>query len=65
MSNEVLIDQYPDCDLCLGRGATTEAHYDAATVFGAWGYLCEEDFKRYGVGLGTGKGQRLVLRSQR
>lgn len=46
----------PRCDLGCGR----EAHYDARTRQGPWGYLCDECFEEFGVGLGTGNGQRLV-----
>jgi len=46
----------PNCDFC-----TKKARYDGRTVFGSWGYICEECFKIYGAGLGLGKGQELVL----
>lgn len=46
----------PKCDIC---GA--EAAYDGKTTMGPWAYMCGEDFKWHGVGLGTGLGQRLVL----
>lgn len=52
------------CDECLRRGKSTPAVYDAKTVHGPWGYLCEEDFKLIGIGLGTGLGQRLVKGSE-
>lgn len=56
MSKEVKVRELPQCDLC---GA--EAHYDAKTRQGPWAYLCPECFGEYGVGLGTGLGQELVL----
>jgi hypothetical protein len=37
------------------------ARYDGATVHGPWAYMCEEHFQSDGVGLGTGRGQLLVL----
>ena len=60
MSNltEVTVATLPKCDLCRGG----EAHYDARTIDGPWAYMCQEHFDHFGVGLGTGKGQRLVLR---
>lgn len=39
------------------------AKYDGATTMGKWAYMCQRHFELVGVGLGTGKGQRLVLRS--
>jgi len=36
------------------------ATYDGRTVFGPWAYMCDEHFAHYGVGLGTGKGQKLI-----
>ena len=59
---EVAVDHLPNCDLCLQLGATVTAHYDAATTMGPWGYLCEDHFAKYAYGLGTGRGQRLVLK---
>lgn len=37
------------------------AYYDGKTIIEAhWAYMCEECFQKYGVGLGLGKGQRLI-----
>lgn len=52
------IDKLPKCNFC---GA--EAHYDGRTTSGPWAYMCEADFKKHGVGLGVGRGQRLEVRS--
>jgi hypothetical protein len=43
-----------ECDLC-----DSKAGYDCKTKMGSWAYLCETHFKSLGVGLGTGKGQKL------
>lgn len=43
------------CDLCKRK----QAKYDAKTTLGPWAYLCEECFKRFGVGLGLGRGQKI------
>ena len=59
MSKEVVVDSLPKCDFC-----ESEARYDGKTKLGPWGNMCEECFPVYGVGLGTGKGQRLVLRTE-
>lgn len=37
------------------------ASYDAKTKNGCWAYMCEKHFEEFGIGLGTGKGQRLEL----
>jgi hypothetical protein len=42
---------------------TNPAYADARIpAAGSWGYVCKEHFDSYGCQLGTGKGQRLVLR---
>lgn len=44
------------CDFC-----DKEGKYDGATKLGPWGYMCIADFKKYGVGLGLGIGQKLIV----
>lgn len=44
------------CDIC--RSAT--AFYDGKTVMGPWANMCSHCFGQYGVGLGTGRGQKLI-----
>lgn len=46
----------PRCDFCGG-----EASYDGTTIHGPWAYMCERHFQSFGIGLGTGRGQRLLL----
>lgn len=51
------------CHFCGGI-----AYYDGKTVvqgnysmiFGPWAYMCEHCFAHHGVGLGVGKGQKLI-----
>jgi hypothetical protein len=38
------------------------ACYDGKTIYGSWAFMCQECFTKYGVGLGTGRGRRLVLK---
>lgn len=58
MSRTVTVDELPPCDFCPdGR----PAGYDARTIYGTWANMCLEHLKLFGVGLGTGKGQELVL----
>lgn len=61
---EAKVASIPDCDLCKHmhkRNPPHNAVYDGKTQMGPWAYMCEEDFQAYGVGLGTGRGQKLVL----
>ena len=56
MSNTIVkVAALPNCDFC---GAA--AHYDGKTKIGPWANMCENCFKKLGVGLGLGKGQKLV-----
>ena len=54
---KVVVSILPDCDFC---GDT--AHYDGNTKLGPWGNMCEGCFRKYGVGLGLGRGQELVVK---
>lgn len=57
----------PPCDICTGREggpghpAVRSAAYDGKTHGGGWAYMCAPDFSLYGIGLGVGRGQKLVL----
>lgn len=62
---KVKVQSLPNCDL---SGSQFPPHYerrlakyDAKTVFGWWANLCEECFRRFGTGLGLGKGQELIV----
>jgi len=46
----------PVCDICHNVPAV----YDGKTIAGPWAYMCEGCFKGYGLGLGVGRGQRLI-----
>jgi len=59
----VEVKSLPLCDMCAQNGIKTKAGYDARTVFGPWGNLCQGCFEEFGVGLGLGLGQELVLDS--
>ena len=45
----------PRCDFCSAK-----AEYDGKTRDGPWAYMCEAHFRLRGIGLGVGRGQRLV-----
>lgn len=61
MGEEVVVKRLPRCDFCHVNGRLSRARYDGRTTQGYWANMCEFHFKKYGTGLGTGKGQRLVL----
>lgn len=62
MSDTAKVSKLPNCDFCTQEGNTVEAAYDGKTAYGPWANMCERHFRSLGVGLGTGRGQRLVLR---
>lgn len=63
MSRETVVSEKKECDFC-NDGET--AKYDGKTVLGGrWAYMCKAHFEKYGVGLGTGKGQKLIHRDQK
>jgi len=58
LGHEVEVDELPQCDFHPERTAA----YDGRTRLGPWAYLCASCYKKHGVGTGTGRGQRLVLK---
>ena len=57
------LDTLPDCDVCkleFAMATPNKARYDGKTTVGPWGYMCEEHFSTVGIGLGLGKGQRII-----
>lgn len=63
MSDQVRVTILPNCDFCQQESSVSLATVDGKTVMGPWANMCAHHFAAYGVGLGTGKGQRLVLKS--
>ena len=59
----VEVSKLPQCDFCKQDPTVMyqEAHYDGRTKMGPWANMCREHFKKYGIGLGLGRGQELVL----
>lgn len=53
-----------ECDICLNFHYKTtdltkeEFFVDGKTQMGPWALMCPRCFKLYGVGIGTGKGQK-------
>lgn len=61
-ATDVLCDR-PKCDICplVGQTPARPAAIDGATTQGPWAYMCVPCFEVHGVGLGLGKGQRLLI----
>jgi hypothetical protein len=62
----VAVSVLPLCDICvhvrgIKKKRAERALFDGKTNVGSWANMCLDDFKVYGVGLGTGFGQRLVI----
>ena len=53
---QVEVEKDFHCDMCDSPNAI----YDGKTKLGSWAYMCNQCFKIWGVGLGTGKGQILI-----
>lgn len=51
-----LVKERPKCDFC-----DCPAIYDGKTEEGRWAYMCDKHFAVYGIGLGDGKGQILMV----
>lgn len=65
MSKEcVWVGKEPTCDVCehIEGVKGVEAVVDGKTNRGPWALMCERHFDTHGMGLGTGRGQRLVKR---
>ena len=46
------------CNICGKR--IEDTLYDAKTFRGVWATMCQDCFNHYGVGLGSGRGQKYV-----
>lgn len=51
----------PHCDFCMENGITRPATVDGKTKNRYWANMCETHFIVFGLGVGTGIGQRLIL----
>ena len=58
MTTIARVSRIPTCVIDPSHGPAT---VDGKTRMGPWACMCEACFALYGVGLGTGKGQRLEL----
>jgi hypothetical protein len=67
MTTTARVSKLPECDVCKNENPDyppEDAQYDGKTRYGTWGYMCERHFQSNGVGLGLGKGQRLITKSE-
>ena len=66
MSTQVMMKELPQCDICTAQGRSSAAEYDAKTARGPWAYMCALCWTMFGASrrLGTGIGQRLVLKTE-
>ncbi len=62
---EVYVSSLPDCDFCKEKGKKVKALYDGRILYGMWANMCQTHFKSLGVGLGLGKGQKLILKEEK
>ncbi len=61
MGSTVKVKEHRDCDFCKHMfGRQRLALYDGRTTEGVWAHMCQEHFDTYGVGLGTGRGQKFI-----
>lgn len=50
------------CDICENECVMTL--YDAQTNMGCWATMCGNCFRKHGIGLGTGIGQKYIKNKQ-
>ena len=51
-------------DMLGERQPPPPATFDAKTTSGPWAYMCDECFRKYGIGLGVGLGQQIIRRKE-
>lgn len=61
INDTAYVSQLPLCNFCEENGQKVKAEYDGRTQRGPWANMCAVHFGGFGVGLGTGKGQRLIV----
>jgi hypothetical protein len=56
----VVVSEIRNCDMCR-QDPPAPAYADGKMVSGPWANMCKDCFEIYGVGLGLGMGQELLL----
>lgn len=65
MSDSVVVSEPKWCDFCRITGRQTLAQVDGKTVSGPWANMCDAHYAINGIGLGTGRGQRLIYKESK
>jgi len=58
MCKEVKVLELPQCQMCEASVASYDSRLFAQTI---WAFLCEKCYEKFGVSLGTGNAQKLIL----
>jgi len=61
MGNKVIVDEIYKCEICN----TESAEYDCKSKDGWWAYMCGDCFRKYGIGLGLGRGQKISIKEEK
>jgi len=66
-----IVEKFPECNFCIGVTlggieVPTKAFFDGKQKANdMWGFFCKACWEELGIGeLGTGKGQRLIVREE-
>ena len=58
----IAVGDFPACDYHLERAREyVSAYFEGVTIFETHAFMCTTCFNLYGMGLGPGKGQILVM----
>lgn len=60
MSSVAYVATLPKCDFCKNK-----ARYDGKTSMGPWANMCPICFGKHGIGVGTGRGQELLIQEKK
>jgi hypothetical protein len=52
------LSAHDECDICKTDLKLVKYFVDGNTIYGSWALMCPSCHKRYGKGLGVGKGQK-------
>lgn len=58
MSREAKVLELPLCNICEKHPAEYDSRFFGRTT---WAFMCEKCYETFGVSLGTGNAQKLIL----
>lgn len=61
-ATQVEVTELPWCQMHPADQDPVLAAYDGKTTLGPWAFMCDPCFKQYGIGLGVGRGQQLIVK---